>query len=396
MSEIGSQNERIEIPGAIVEDISEPMTVEEVVAVVERAREGRTGLLIAGGRTRLHCANDARGISMGLSLRGLARIDEFEPDEGVVHAGAGTPIRAVQRAVEAEGWELPLDPPGETSTIGGTVATAATGPRALAFGRVADAILGLEVVAGDASISKCGGRVVKNVTGYDLAKLYCGSYGTLAIVTGAWLRLRPRPAMRRVLSVRPGPRTEAFEQCRALRKLASVRALVWSESPEAESPEVTIELGGSEQGVAYDQERIAQALEASEASLDRMDALRDARAELGDVLADGVVLRIRVRGTRCEEMTRAVLALGLSVSVDLGLGTIHARGTVDDVATLVGLRTHAKRLGGFATFEFLPRGFRPGQDVFGEQEEHGELASTLKNRFDPMGILNPGRFMAGI
>jgi glycolate oxidase FAD binding subunit len=396
MSEITAKPARIEIPGSVVEDVSQPTTIEEVVAVVERARDGRSGLLIAGGRTRLHCANDARGISMAVSLRGLDRIDEFEPEEGVVHAAAGTSIRAVQRAVEAEGWELPLDPPGETSTVGGTIAAAATGPRAQAFGRVADAILGLEVVAGDASISKCGGRVVKNVTGYDLAKLYCGSYGTLAIVTGAWLRLRPWPHARCVLSVRPGARTEAFEQCRAMRKLTSIRALVWSEDPGAASPEVTIELGGPEKGVAFDKERIAQDLEVSEVPLEQMDALRDARAELGDVLADSVVLRIRVLGTRCEEMTRAVLASGLSVSVDLGLGTIHARGALDDVEALLALRAHAKRMGGFATFESLPAAWRSGQDVFGEQGDGRALASSLKNRFDPMGILNPGRFMAGI
>jgi glycolate oxidase FAD binding subunit len=327
-------------------------------------------------------------------MRAFEGIDTFEPDEGVLHAKAGTPIRAIHDVVAEEGWELALDPPGANSTVGGTLASAATGPRSQAFGPVRDAVLGLDVVGGDGVSSKCGGRVVKNVTGYDLAKLYCGSFGSLGIITGAWLRLRPAPARKRVLVARAPTKRDAFEACRALAGLTSVRALVWQEKPGADRAEVTIELGGSEEGVAHDRERIGRALDVSAAAGDdRMDALRDARAERGGA---AVVVRARVLGTECRGIIRRLLAAGLEVSVDPGLGVVHARGRLDERKQLLELRGWAENASGFVTFEVVPNAWREDLDVFGGPEAGDPLLKSLKRRFDPSGILNPGRFAAGI
>jgi glycolate oxidase FAD binding subunit len=386
-----SKSCRIEIPGAVVEQCYEPTSVEGVGAIIEEAARERTGLLIAGGRTRLHWANLARDISVGLSLRGLSGVDQFEPEEGVLHAAAGTPVHEIRSVVHAEGWELPLDPPGVTSTVGGTVATAAVGPRAQAFGRVSDAILGLDVVGADGVASKCGGRVVKNVTGYDLAKLYCGCFGTLAVITGAWLRLRPMPSVRRVFSARTGSDREVFEACRALSQLAGIRAFVWNQSMAGDSAEIVIELGGSEEGVAHDRDRIAAILDISEAPSNRIDVLRDERAEVGN---DPIVLSARVLGTECEALTRMIHRLGLAVSVDPGLGVVHARGTLDSPDQLLEIRKSARAAGGFATFEVLPDTWRAELGVFDAPSGTEALTTSLKNRFDPAGILNPGRCAA--
>jgi glycolate oxidase FAD binding subunit len=384
---------RIEIPGSVVEQVYEPETIEDVGAIIEQAARTRRGLLITGGRTRLHWAPLARDIPAALSLCGLAGVDQFEPEEGVLHVLAGTPVEEIRSLVLAEGWELPLDSPGATSTVGGTVASAVVGPRAQAFGRVSDAILGLDLVGGDGVASKCGGRVVKNVTGYDLAKLYCGSFGTLAVITGAWLRLRPMPAVRRVFSAGSGSGREAFEACRALTRLASVRAWVWNQAPGEESGEVVIELGGSEEGVVHDRAQIATLLELSEAEANRIDLLRDERAEVGN---DAVVLRARVQGTECESLSRLILGLGLRVSVDPGLGVIHARGRLASPEQLLAIRKSARAGGGFATFEVLPDAWRAELSVFDEAGGPEALTTALKNRFDPAGILNPGRSAARV
>ena len=386
-------NCRVEIPGAVVERFYEPTAKEDVGVIVEEAARARTGLLIAGGRTRLHWANLARDISVGLSLRGLSGVDQFEPEEGVLHAAAGTSVREIRSVVSAEGWELPLDPPGATSTVGGTVASAAVGPRAQAFGRVSDAILGLDVVGADGVASKCGGRVVKNVTGYDLAKLYCGSFGTLVVITGAWLRLRPTPATRRTFSARPGSGREDFEACRSLSQLTSIRAIVWNQAPGRDSAEVVIELGGSEEGVAHDRDRIAAVLDIGEAPPNRIDVLRDERAVVGN---DPIVLRARVLGTECEALTRMILRAGLAVSVDPGLGVIHARGSLEEPEQLLEIRTRAQAGGGLATFEVLPDAWRAELGVFDEPSGTEALMTSLKNRFDPAGILNPGRSAARV
>jgi glycolate oxidase FAD binding subunit len=392
------QRDRVEVPGAVVERFVEPSSVAGVEEVVGRAAREGESLLIAGGRTRLHWANFARSISLGLSMRGLSGIDEFEPEEGVVHAAAGTPVDEVRKAVLAEGWELPIDVPGRASTIGGVIATAATGPRAQVFGRVSDAILGLEVVGADGVASKCGGRVVKNVTGYDLAKLYCGSFGTLAVITGAWLRLRPRPAIQRAFVVERQElgSEQDFERCRGLAKLGSVRALIWREGStlgEDGGCEVLVELGGAEAEVAHDCERIGERLPLVEVPIERIDALRDGRIE---DRGDGLVLRARVLGAKCGELAAAMREAGLGLEVDPGVGVVQARGALDSLAELLSLRARVEDLGGIATFEVVPEAWRQELDVFGDPGEARVLMAEIKRRFDPHGRLNPGRFVAGI
>jgi len=384
---------RISVPGAVVEEVFEPSTQAEVSEIVAAAAKERAGLLISGGRTRLACANPARPIDSALSLVGLSGIDEFEPDEGVLHAAAGTPIEEIRAVVQEEGWELPLDSPGPRTTVGGTISSAVTGPRAQAFGSVSDAILGLDVVGGQGVASKCGGRVVKNVTGYDMAKLYCGSFGCLAVVTGAWLRLRPAAARLEAYRAQLPANREAFEAFRALADLTSVRALVWCEAAGAGTSEVFVELGGSEEGVAHDRSRLAHELSLEAVEVDAIDSLRDARTEAATG-TDAVVVRARVLGSRCEVVRREFLDAGLRVSMDPGLGVIHARGQVSNVAGLLAIRTVSEQAGGFATFERIPDAWRSDVDVFGSLGGSESLIEALKTKFDPAGILNPGRYVA--
>ncbi|MBW2500927.1 MAG: FAD-binding oxidoreductase [Deltaproteobacteria bacterium] len=389
----GPRMDRVAVPGAVVERFHEPDGAAEVARVIARtAREGGS-LLVAGGRTRLHWANPARPLSEGLSLRGLRGIDEFEPEEGVLHARAGTPVAEVREVTEREGWELGFDPPGASSTIGGVIATAVTGPRAQCFGRVADSLLGLELVGADGVVSKCGGRVVKNVTGYDMAKLYCGSFGTLGVVTGAWLRLRPAPAIRCAFEASPAEHGVHLEACRRLAELGSVRAFLWLEGGGGGVPSIELELAGSEAEVAHDRAEIEAGLPLVEIPFERIDARRDARAEPGD---DGVVLRARVLARRVGELAWTLRATGLRLEIEPGLGVVHARGALETPADLQDIRTRAESLGGLATFEVLPEAWRARLDVFGAPGGSVRLMAEIKRRFDPAGVLNPGRFVAGI
>ncbi len=385
------REETVGVPGGGVERVATPDRVETLEAIVRAASEDRAGLLVMGGRTRLDLANPARSLALGVSLANLSQIDEFDPDEGVLHAGAGVPIARLRETVAAEGWELPLDPPGATSTLGGTIASAVTGPRAHAFGPVKDAILGLEVVGADGVATKCGGRVVKNVTGYDLAKLYCGSFGSLAIVTGAWLRLRPAPVALRAFEAEVAVDDAAFEAIRKLGARPSVRASIWREAPEANGrARLLLELGGSEAGVESDRTAFCEIASLEEAAPSAVDLARDEAFEPG---AD-VVLRARVLGTNAVAFKSAALAAGLEVSVEPGLGVVRARGALASVEVLLDLRETAARLGGFATFERIPDAWRAEVDVFGDLGGAAGIVAALARRFDPNGILNPGRFVA--
>lgn len=390
-----AEHERIEVPGASIERVHRPTQIPELAALLADQHAKGEGVLLCGGRTRLAFANRARNLSSAIALDALTGIDVFEPDEGVVHARAGTSIRELRDAVAAEGWELPLDPPGPASTVGGAIASAAMGPRCHVFGRVADAVLGLELVAADGTVSKCGGRVVKNVTGYDLAKLYTGSFGSLAVVTGAWLRLRPQPARRAVLAGRIACDRDSFERVRGQARIASARAFVWSESAGASEAEIVIELGSSEEGVRHDRDALERAYSLDLAAPDAIDRLRDARVQAESQEPIGV--RARVLATRVDEMRQAFLAAGFSLSIDLGLGILTARGGGGraDPGVLVHLREQAIACGGHASFEWLPAVGCEGLEVFGEIPGTRGLAAALKQRFDPRNILNPGRFVAG-
>ena len=392
----GARPARIEVPGAIVERMIEPADASELATLLGAATARGAGVLVVGGGSRLHWANPLRAAEVAVSTGGLSGVLEFDPEEGVLRAAAGTPLVALRRRVAEEGWELPLDAPGENATVGGVLATAATGPRGHAFGRVADAILGLEVAGADGKLTHCGGRVVKNVTGYDLAKLHCGAFGTLGVITAAWLRLRPRPAARRVFEADVGTDAADLELCRSVSGLASVRALVW-QSPGAGdgAPDVArlvVELAGNEAGLARDLETLGSRLALVEASADRLDRLREARAVRAP---DGIALRARVPGSRLAELARVVSAAGLAVDVDLGLAAVHARGALADAGAARALRGRAEALGGFAVFESVPEAWRGEVDSFGDMGENAALMRALKERFDPAAVLNPGRFVAG-
>ena len=156
------------------------------------------------------------------------------------------------------------------------------------------------------------------------------------------------------------------------------------------------ELAGSDAVVAHDRERIAAELDVDRVGTDRVDALRDERAIDPSTLApDEVVLRARALGSRSEALVNAMLESGLSVSVDLGLGVVHARGCVEAIAALERIRERAISEGGFAVVSAIAADRVGAIDVFGPQDGGPALARSLKARFDPAGILNPGRFVEG-
>jgi hypothetical protein len=152
--------------------------------------------------------------------------------------------------------------------------------------------------------------------------------------------------------------------------------------------------------VAHDRSSLADTFSLEAVEADRIDTLRDARtlyalsAGDGEGNGEGVVVRVRVLGSQCEAVRRIVLAAGLSVSIDPGLGVIHARGRLSNLEALLAIRSTAERAGGFATFEQLPDAWRGEVDVFGSIGGSQALVETLKSKFDPVGILNPGRYVA--
>ena len=185
-----------------------PESVEEVAAVLRACAERDLAVVPAGGGTKLHWGLPPERCDVLLDMCCMNEIIEHAAGDLVVRAQAGVTMSALAAELAAKGQELVLDVPfGEDTTVGGTLATAVAGPRAFRYGTARDLLIGITVVLADGTIAKSGGKVVKNVAGYDLGKLFTGSYGTLGVIAEATFRLHPLPAERRwvVARVEPGP-----------------------------------------------------------------------------------------------------------------------------------------------------------------------------------------------
>jgi glycolate oxidase FAD binding subunit len=173
-------------------------------AVVERvraARARRTPLRITGAGRWLDAGRPCRATET-LDVAGHAGVVEYEPGDLTLTARAGTTLAELARLTRAEGQWLPLDPHGsDEGTIGATVATASAGPLAAAFGTPRDQILGCELVTGTGDVVRAGGRVVKNVAGFDLVRLSTGAWGSLGVITEVSVRLRALPEVDRTLAI---------------------------------------------------------------------------------------------------------------------------------------------------------------------------------------------------
>ncbi|MBV9705825.1 MAG: FAD-binding oxidoreductase [Chloroflexi bacterium] len=181
--------------------VVEPGCEEEVAAVLAFADREGLRVLVRGGGTQLAMGFPPTGGDILLSTTRLNHIVEHVPHDLTVTVQAGLPLTALQSTLaQAQQW-LALDPDlGAQATIGGVIATNATGPRRLRYGGVRDQIIGIRVVLADGTIAKGGGKVVKNVAGYDLPKLFTGALGTLGVIVTATFRLYPlAPASRTVL-----------------------------------------------------------------------------------------------------------------------------------------------------------------------------------------------------
>src|SRR5262245_17447215 len=246
----------VAVDGVPVNATIEPQDEDDLAAVLAALGDARCAAIPRGAGTQLGLGNPPQRADCFVSLAAFSQVDQLDASEGVCHAGAGTPLAELRaRALEA-GWELPLDDAGRGGTLGGALATASLAPRALGFGRPRDVVLGCEVVLADGLRTRCGGRVVKNVTGYDMAKLYTGSLGALGVITGAWLRLRPRAEAVRVLASDDLGDEEAVELGMEAARLPTARSCLLSD--EARGMRATVELAGDVASVDRDAGWLAQ------------------------------------------------------------------------------------------------------------------------------------------
>jgi glycolate oxidase FAD binding subunit len=219
-------------PGVVVE----PGDEDEVARVLRAADDGGLKVLVRGGGTQLGLGFPPAGGDLLLSLARLDQVIEYNPFDLTVSVQAGISLVAVQRALAEHRQVLALDPPlPAAATIGGIIATNASGPRRLRYGGVRDQIIGVRVVTPDGTIARGGGKVVKNVAGYDLPKLFTGSLGTLGVIVAATFRVHPlRPDSLTVTLAAPDPAPLCALAVRVIGStLEPTMMELWAPSPAA-------------------------------------------------------------------------------------------------------------------------------------------------------------------
>lgn len=380
-----------------------PADVGELTQIVQTAIADRKALQVTGGDTKRGMGFPAR-TTLAVSTTKFARIIDYDPSELVLTTCAGVKLSEIQTLLASHDQMLAFEPWDFASisgvgatTIGGVVAAGFAGSRRISAGNVRDHVLGFTAVSGRGEAFVAGGRVVKNVTGYDLSKLMCGSWGQLAILTELTLKVLPRPRASTTLLVRGLDDARAFAvMMGALRSAADVSGAAYVPQGTAESESQTLlrieGFGPSIEARArllVDMiDRPVEHLEPSSAAYS-WSSIGSGSLVGSDV--DHVLWRICVPATQGATLCTELRALGASVCVDWGGALIWAALNADVPADHV--RACAERADGHATLMRAPVEFRSRTPAL-HPESAGVAALTqrVKAAFDPSGILDPLRF----
>jgi glycolate oxidase subunit GlcD len=235
-----------------------PASAEEISEILKLASFERWTIVPAGGMTWLQST-----ANLIVSTSRLNRIIEHEPADLIAVAQAGVRLTDFNAKLAENGQWLPLDPPDDgRATLGGVVATGIGGAQQFGYGRPRGSVIGMNVVLADGSMIKAGGRVVKNVAGYDLCKLFTGSYGSLGVITELNFKLRPRPAREATVIAR-GAIEELRQSARAI-----LEARLFPVAAELSSDALFVRFAGNEKGVAFQTEQALKLLKNAEIVLD--------------------------------------------------------------------------------------------------------------------------------
>jgi len=404
-----------------------PSEVEEVSAVLEWAHRNDIAVYPTGGRTLSHLGNTPTRPGIALDMTRLDRMIDFQPADLTVRVQAGMTVSELDTTLSREKKYVPLAPPlAHRATIGGTLATGISGPMRSAYGLPRDWLIGISVVGADGTPSKAGGQVVKNVTGYDLNRLYIGSLGTLAVITEATFKITPAPtAWAAIVAAFEDNRT-AVAACRNLlsQPFAPQALHVLSPAAAQRLGDSSVPVGGGPVAIALIAGRPASVKRRTD---DTISAWRDTDAtfqvagqeavELAETLADFPVKpadppSVCVRLNTSPDALEKLLALdeqyiggeapGIVADAGFGGGRLmwwgdfSSENAVHVAERLRQIQSTAASLGGDAIVETCPQAVRELIDVWGPAPSGMAIMSRIKRQFDPKGLLNPGRFIGGL
>lgn len=414
------------VPWAIVA----PGDVDQVAAVLALAQREELAVIPWGGGTTMGMGHPPERLDIVLCLQRLNRMLEHEPADLTATTQAGITMADLQRHLGSRGQWWAVEPPlADRATLGGVLATNASGPKRLLYGTARDLLIGIKVVHADGMISKAGGKVTKNVTGYDMMKLYIGSLGTLAVIVEATLKLRPLPPVQQVAwSTFTSMEAASDAAQRLLTSGLLPNALELVNPPLAailrERLEHTTDIEGWSLAVGVDGPKQAVDRQLREIETLSRGAGAVAWRKAGDdgrlwqalqsrfrtdhaEPRESVIIRVGTLRTQVGVILSSLTELGtrLSAAIDLtarfgnGLvyGSLPLNGDADQsthvAQVLAQMRRHLATRRGYLVVESAPPAFKAQFDCWGDLGPQAEVMAGLKREFDPRRVLNPGRFI---
>jgi glycolate oxidase FAD binding subunit len=363
-------------------------TAEEVAAALADAASGDRTVRVRGSGTKLSWGCAVKRFDAEVSTLGLAGIREHNEGDFTVIAGAGTRLGDLQRAVGEAGQRLALDPPGDDATLGGIVATADSGPLRHRFGGARDLVLGVQLALPDGTLARAGGKVIKNVAGYDLGKLSAGAYGTLGVICEVSLRLHPVPeATASAVLVSDDP--DALAAAASTLAHAPFEHLGLDVAWRSGRGAMLARFGGSS---AVEQARAAAAKVGGEVEEDDAAHWEEHRAlQRGDL-----VVKVSTVQTRLADVLRAAEALGGRVVARAGLVIAWVSLPVESGSPAI-RELRARLAPAPCVVTDAPAGVRVALDPWGPADP-GTLAlmRRVRERFDPGRTVNPGVYVGGL
>jgi glycolate oxidase FAD binding subunit len=393
---VASESGPREVGTPACETIVDPQSVEEIAELVKRCEADKISLAPMGASRTL--AQIRRSpVRIGISLRRMARIIAYEPDDMTVAVEGGISVGDLNTTLMKSGQRLPVDPRDPSATtIGALIAAAYAGPLRLSEGTVRDLLIGIQFVGHGGRIVRAGGRVVKNVAGYDLMKVMTGSFGTLGIITEATFKVRPIPENYTLAVATYDDHDSAFAAAASLHDRLPLIHL------EVTSPRVSALLGlasrfavlvgfaGIASELAYQRDRIGSGFEMIEG--ERANALY---AALRDVdLDNAIAARIAVLPNELGRFTRESSA-DFVAHAGSGVAELFSGDALPNAVERWRAIAHTAR--GHLRVISAPASIG-NQIEFFDRPNPGalKLMQRLKTTFDPVNIFNPGCFVGGL
>lgn len=413
------------VDGLLPRVVVTPTAVEQVAQIVALTSQHGLSLLPRGGGSRINVGGLPERIDVLLETGRLTRLLEHEAPDLTCHVEAGLTLAALQAQLATKGQQLALDPPdAQQATLGGLLASNASGPKRLRYGSARDLVIGLQVVQANGEVAQSGGRVVKNVAGYDLNKLYIGSLGTLGVIVEANFKLQPIPIAERTLLLTYTTAADAMQTVTAV-----LGSLIAPSAMELIDPGAASDMSDFFGiNLPINGYTLALDFEGSTATIDRqLDETRLLARKHGALMGDDLDGEVQtrfweaVREHMQGSITCKVAILVTQVAPYLatitqvcrqqnlesatiahaGNGILYIELRPSDatpriVEAINTLRQYAQEARGSLVVEHCPVELKRLIDVWGKPGSDFYLMQRLKHRFDPKGTFVRGRFVGGL